>query len=34
MACIAATGVLAVLWLPGQESISRAQALAQTPTAV
>ena len=34
MACIAATGVLAVLWLPGQESIRRAQALAQTPTAV
>ena len=33
MACIAATGVLAVLWLPGQESIRRAQALAQTPTA-
>jgi len=34
MACIAATGVLAVLWLPGQESIRRAQDLAQTPTAV
>jgi MFS family permease len=34
MACIAATGVLAVLWLPGQESIRRAQALAQTPTAI
>ena len=34
MACIAATGVLAVLWLPGQKSIRRAQALAQTPTAV
>ena len=33
MACIAATGVLAVLWLPGQESIRRAQALAQTPVA-
>jgi len=33
MACIAASGVLAVLWLPGQESIRRAQALAQTPTA-
>ena len=31
MACIAAAGVLAVLWLPGQESIRRAQALAQTP---
>jgi predicted MFS family arabinose efflux permease len=34
MACIAAAGVLAVLWLPGQESIRRAQALAQTPAAV
>jgi MFS family permease len=34
MACIAATGVLAVLWLPGQASIRRAQDLAQTPTAV
>ena len=34
MACIAATGVLAVLWLPGQESIRREQALAQTPAAV
>ena len=33
MACIAASGVLAVLWLPGQESIRRARALAQTPTA-
>jgi hypothetical protein len=33
MACIAAAGVLAVLWLPGQESIRRAQALAQTPAA-
>jgi len=33
MACIAATGVLAVLWLPGQESIRRAQALASTQTA-
>lgn len=31
MACIAAAGVLAVLWLPGQESIRRAQDLAQTP---
>jgi len=34
MACIAAAGVLTALWLPGQESIRRAQALAQTPTAV
>jgi MFS family permease len=33
MACIAATGVLAVLWLPGQESIRRAQALAPTQAA-
>jgi len=33
MACIAATGVLAVLWLPGQESIRRAQALACAQTA-
>ena len=33
MACIAATGVLAVLWLPGQESIRRAQALAVTQAA-
>jgi hypothetical protein len=32
MACIAATGVLAVLCLPGQESIRRAQALAQNPS--
>ena len=31
MACIAATGVVAVLWLPGQESIRKAQALAQEP---
>jgi hypothetical protein len=28
MACIAAAGVLTALWLPGQESIRRAQALA------
>jgi hypothetical protein len=34
MACIAAAGVLTALWLPGQESIRRAQALAQTPPAV
>ena len=33
MAGIAATGVLAVLWLPGQESIRRAQALAPTQAA-
>ena len=33
MACIAATGVLAVLWLPGQDSIRRAQALASTQAA-
>jgi hypothetical protein len=33
MACIAAAGVLAVLWLPGQESIRRAQAMASTQPA-
>jgi MFS family permease len=33
MAGIAATGVLAVLWLPGQESIRRAQAMAPTQAA-
>jgi MFS family permease len=33
MACIAATGVLAVLWLPGQSSIRQARALASTQAA-
>jgi len=33
MACIAAAGVLTALWLPGQESIRQAQALAPTQPA-